>query len=79
MNSCTAALSSLTYCMKAQRLLLSQGIKSVIVKLDPAMTRRGCAYGIEFSCQYKRDVRSILSREGIPPTQYVDEGGGAPI
>ena len=79
MNKCTAATSSLTHCMKAQRLLAASGIACSIVKLDSSLTRRGCAYGIEFSCDEKREVRSLLSRANIPVSQYIDGGGGVPL
>ena len=79
MNRCTAAMSSLTHCMRAQRLLLSEGLESTIVKLDSSLTKKGCAYGIEFSCNLKREVRSILSRANLPVSQYIDEGGGVPL
>ena len=79
MNRCTAAMSSLTHCMRAQRLLLSEGIESTIVKLDSSLTKKGCAYGIEFSCNLKREVRSILSRANLPVSQYIDDGGGVPL
>ena len=79
MNRCTAAMSSLTHCMRAQRLLLSEGLESTIVKLDSSLTKKGCAYGIEFSCNLKREVRSILSRANLPVSQYIDAGGGVPL
>lgn len=79
MNRCTAAMSSLTHCMRAQRLLLSEGLESTIVKLDSSLTKKGCAYGIEFSCNLKREVRSILSRANLSVSQYIDEGGGVPL
>ena len=79
MNRCTAAMSSLTYCIKAQRLLAESAIQSVIVKLDASLTKRGCAYGIEFSCYLKKEVRAILSRSNIRVTQYIDTGGGVPV
>lgn len=79
MNRCTAAMSSLTHCMKAQRLLASSSIETTIVKLDASLTRKGCAYGIEFSCYLKKEVRSILARANIPITQYIDTSGGVPL
>ena len=79
MNRCTAAMSSLTHCMRAQRLLKEEGFECTIVKLDSSLTKKGCAYGIEFSCNLKREVRSILSRANLPVSQYIDEGGGVPL
>lgn len=79
MNRCTAAMPSLTYCMKAQRILALNSVQSTIVKLDSSITRKGCAYGIEFFCEYKKTVRSVLARAGISVSQYIDIGGGVPI
>lgn len=79
MNKCTAAAPSLTFCVKAQRLLAQSFISAEVVRLEPSMTQRGCAYGIEFPCDRKREVRSILSRANIRITQYIDGGGGAPL
>ena len=47
MKSCTAAIGSLTLAMKAKSALDAAGIYCTIVKLDPTMTKRGCAYGLE--------------------------------
>lgn len=79
MNRCTAAMPSLTYCMKAQRTLALHSIQSTIVKLDSSITKKGCAYGIEFFCEYKKAVRSILSDARISAGQYIDMSGGVPI
>lgn len=79
MNRCTAAVPSLTLCVKAQRLLALSFISADIVRLDPSMTQRGCAYGIEFPCDRKKEVRALLSKADLRVTQYIDEGGGAPL
>lgn len=79
MNGCGAAIPSLTLCIRAQRALLENGIDASVVKLDPSLTRRGCAYGIEFDCNSAHTVRAVLSKGGIRVTQYIDFGGGVPI
>lgn len=79
MNRCTAAMSSITHCMRAQRLLMEEGLDSTIVKLDASLTKKGCAYGIEFSCNAKREVHTILARARLPVSQYIDDGGGVPL
>ncbi|MBR4873707.1 MAG: DUF3343 domain-containing protein [Clostridia bacterium] len=76
MKQCTAALGSLTYAIKAQRALVQAGLGCEIVKLDATMTRRGCAYGVEFSCADHRAVRAVMSREQIPVTHYINGSGG---
>lgn len=76
MKQCTAALGSLTYAIKAQRALAQEGIPCEIVKLDSSMTRRGCAYGVEFSCSDQRSVRTVMNAEKITVSNYINNGGG---
>lgn len=75
---CTAALVSLTYAMKAQKALSAAGLHSDIVKLDSSRTRRGCAYGVQFRCEYSDNIRRVLQADGIGVRQYL-EGGGETI
>ena len=77
MKQCTAALESLTYAIKAQRALAEAEIPCEIVKLDASMTRRGCAYGVEFPCSEQRSVRAVMNAENITVTGYINNGGGA--
>lgn len=76
MKQCTAALGSLTYAIKAQRALAQEGISCEIVKLDSSMTRRGCAYGVEFPCSDQRSVRTVMNAEKITVSSYINNGGG---
>ena len=59
--SCTAILGSVTQAMRAQRALASAAILSEVRKVDAASGRRGCAYGIEYSC---KEATSKLSWKG---------------
>ena len=79
MNYCTAARGSLTAAMKAYSALTTSGIGAKIVKLDPSMTKRGCAYGIEYSCSDHKAVRSALSAAKVSVTSYIKGGGGEMI
>ena len=79
MKTCIATTTSLNISIKAQKALLSAGIYSKIVSLDPSMTPKGCAYGIEFSCFDERAVRSILRASGIYPSQYLTDIQGKPL
>ena len=76
MNICIATIPSLNICIKAQKVLAENAIFCKIVSLDPKLTRRGCAYGIEFSCSDEKNVKSTLRRVGIYPSQFLtrDEG-----
>ena len=71
MNTCIASISSLNLSIKAQKALSQEKIYSKIISLDPALTKRGCAYGIEFSCSEERNVKAILRRVGIYPSQFI--------
>lgn len=57
---------TVTYAEKAKRLLAGHAIGAHIVKLDPALSPRGCAFGIEFDSRHKDNVRQILNRNGVP-------------
>lgn len=57
---------TVTYAEKAKRLLAQSSIGAYIVKLDPALSPRGCAFGIEFDSRHKDNVRQILNRNGVP-------------
>lgn len=76
MKSCTAAIGSLTLAMKAKSALDNIRVNGKIVKLDPSMTRRGCAYGIEYSCDDHKAVRSAFNMANISVSSYIKGGGG---
>lgn len=79
MNICIATIPSLNICIKAQKALAEYGIFSKIVSIDPKLTRRGCAYGVEFSCSEERSVKSILRRAGIYPSQFLESDRGKQV
>lgn len=76
MNICIATIPSLNICIKAQKALNENAIFCRIVSIDPKLTKRGCAYGIEFSCSDERNVRSILRHAGIRPSQFLSSEEG---
>lgn len=76
MNICIATIPSLNICIKAQKILAENAIFSKIVSIDPSLTKRGCAYGIEFSCSEEKNVRTVLRRAGIHPSQIISNGIG---
>lgn len=64
-GSCSAELGSMTYAMKAQRALSDAAIPSAVYKTDSSPSRRGCSYGIRFSCAQEKNARRILERARI--------------
>lgn len=75
-NICTASVGSLTHAMKGQKLLEGIGIAANIVKIDAKKTRKGCSYGIEFSCSEMKKARSTLGAAHLPISDYFSGGGG---
>ena len=69
--SCIAALGSTTQAIKAQRVLLGSGIPAEVLPLAPSQTRRGCAFGVSFSCSRLAAVRAELQNAGIPVSQFI--------
>ena len=43
---CTASFKSMTMALKAKKTLTESYIECEIIKLEPNMTKKGCAYGI---------------------------------
>lgn len=73
---CTASLGSLTLAMKARQLAKEASFETTIVKLDPAATRKGCAYGLEFPCEAQRKISTLLSKNKIKVGEYFSGSRG---
>lgn len=73
-GTCVAALGAMTVAIKAKRALAFAGIKAEVVALAPQQTRRGCAYGVEFSLEEERMARAALRENGISVSQYIRGG-----
>lgn len=72
---CTAALTSLTYAMKAQKALYAVGLHSDIVKLSAGSSKRGCEYGVQFPCELEDQIKRALRSSDIGVRRYLREGG----
>ena len=64
-------LSSVTYALKAQRILMSQGISSLLEKLTTTQSKRGCGYGLRVTDANLERALSILKKERIRVTDTV--------
>lgn len=65
MNKTAISLGSVTFAMKAQKLLFVIKIHSKLVKLDAGKSADGCIYGLIISSvDYPRAVME-LKKEGI--------------
>ncbi len=64
-GTCTVVLGSVTTAMQAQRVLANAAIFGTVTKISSSTDSRGCAYGIEFPCSQKENLRLILARADI--------------
>ena len=64
-SECSAEIGSITQAMKAQEALSSAAVPSKVIK-SQASSRRGCVYGVSYSCSQENNVRAILSNARIP-------------
>ena len=63
---CILTMRSMTNALRAQSVLAARGLDISIVTLDPALTEKGCAYGIRFSCNEADSIRGQLSAKNVP-------------
>jgi hypothetical protein len=63
-TNCVLVLSSVTYAMKAGRLLASEGISSSPVKTGEVKKVRGCGYGLAVYGDCAR-ARTVIESSGI--------------
>ena len=73
-GSCAAELGTMTQAMKAQRALAEAAIPSTVYKMEASSSRRGCSYGIRYTCSQERNIRAILSQAGITVKEWKSEG-----
>ena len=70
---CVSALKSMTDAQRARRALRGAGIACEIVNLDRGITRRGCAYGVSYSCGVKSTALAVLARAGLDYGEFFGE------
>ena len=66
MNNVTVTVSSVTYAIKARRLLWRAKIQSKLVKLDPNQNENGCSYGVVFPAADLYSAVMELKNNEIP-------------
>lgn len=69
-GNCFAELGSVTYAMKAQKALAAAAIPSTVIKSESSSSRRGCTYGIQFSCRQEKNVQTVLAAAHIAVKQW---------
>lgn len=71
---CRAALGAMSAAIRAERILLDAGVSTQVVALERAETKRGCAFGVEFSCAEEARARAALRAARIPVSQFYKKG-----
>ena len=62
----TVTLRSITYAMKAQKLLYENGISSEVVRLGGEYAERGCTHGLRLAGRDRFAAEELMRRRGIP-------------
>lgn len=62
---CIVALKSNTYAQKVHKLLNNNNIDVKITRIEPQMTKKGCSYGVSFSCEKIFIVQALLNQNNI--------------
>ena len=66
-------LSSVTYALKAQELLKTNGIYANITRSRAVRNIRGCGYGISFDKSLGEKAQGLLVAAGIPILGSIEE------
>ena len=69
-KDCIAVIGSMTQAMRAQKILANAAIRAEIVKADASLTKRGCAYALEYACSQAQNVKMILTNAGVRVRSY---------
>ena len=72
-GGCAAAIGSITAAQKAQAALAAAAIPASVAKWEDSSRRRGCVYGVRFSCLQRRNVERVLASARIAVKQWKDE------
>ena len=65
MNTIIITLSSVTYALKAKKLLERAGIKGTLIKNDSSKNEKGCTYGVRIDARHLYDAIAILKNKEI--------------
>lgn len=71
MHKAIIRLTSVTYAIRAQKLLEQRGIRSVIKKMTKSLNVSGCGYGLEFAGADLDMAEDIISSAGIRIVEIV--------
>ncbi len=73
MNTTILGVETITYAIKARKLLSGMGIPSKLIKADKIDTRNGCGYAIEIDSNDFLSAVAVLRRHNINYTLLASE------
>lgn len=78
MESYYLTCRSLTYAQRVSRTLTGAGIRNMIVRVSPNMSREGCGYAARVSTMDLGQAMGVLASANLPPKRVyrVMAGGG---
>lgn len=65
MNNCLITTVSMTLAMRVKSALRANGIDGAVIRLPPAYTENGCAYGVEIARDSVAAARHVLQISDI--------------
>jgi len=68
---CVASVRSMTHAQKAKKALSKLLIDCEIIRLEPNMTQKGCAYGVKFQCVNLYAVKDALDKSSVKYTEII--------
>ncbi|MBQ8392644.1 MAG: DUF3343 domain-containing protein [Clostridia bacterium] len=68
---CVASVRSITHAIKAKKALEGLDIKCDIIKLEPYMTKKGCAYGVQFQCVNLYSAKDALDKKSVKYSEII--------
>ena len=68
---CVASVRSMTHAIKAKKALESLDISCDIIRLEPNMTKKGCAYGVQFECVNLYQAKDALDKKSVKYSEII--------
>ena len=76
MADCVIGMKSPTLAERARRAASCERIPAEVVSIDPAVTRRGCSFGLRLSCSDTDRLKAALRARNIPFGDVIGKAGG---
>ena len=62
----------MTHAIKAKKALENSDITAEIVRLEPHMTKKGCGFGVRFSCVNLYNAKDAFDKKNIKYSEILD-------